>query len=63
MRRPAFWLAVAFFMLLVAGFVAGARVTDDYLANAIPTTRFDVQGDTLVLSGEINALTLGSVDN
>jgi len=45
-------------MLLVAGFVAGAGVTSDYLANAVPTTRFELQGDKLVVSGEINALTL-----
>jgi len=57
-RRPAFWLAVTVLAFLVAGFVAGARVTDDYLANAVPTTRFDVKGDDLVVSGEINALTL-----
>jgi len=58
MRRPVVWVAASVLALLVAGFFAGARMADDYLANTVRTTRLEVSGDRLMVSGEINALTL-----
>lgn len=57
-RRPVFWLVAGLLGLLIAGFVGGAQMADDYLANAVRTTRFEVRGDRLLVSGELNALTL-----
>lgn len=59
MRRPLVWLAISIFAVLVAGFFAGAKITSDFFANSMPSTRFQVADDRLYVRGEINALSLG----
>jgi len=59
MGRPIVWLFVAVLTVLIAGFFAGAKVTSDFFAKSMPTTRFQVVDDALYVRGEINALSLG----